>query len=170
MSVSQRRRGDLVHEILQEREIGATLGFLLTLLPNMQTIYITDYNEHLHGAGNLRFIIDKVATASHASTTPSSSARPCSRLYEMTFPRSDEGGNGDNWDLGMHAPIFYLPSMRTIRASHLTGIRDEWSYPGLRSNIETFEMCSSKINIKSFDHYLKDITHLREFRYQTDGD
>lgn len=130
-------------------DIVATLGFLLTLLSNVQTIHITDYNEHSHGAENLQFIIDKAATASRSSTTPSSSGRPLSRLYEMTFTRSDEG---------------------TIRASHLTAIRDQWSYPGLRSNIETLEICSSEINVRSFDKYLKNITNLREFRYQTVGD
>lgn len=36
---------DLAGAVLGEGDIGATLGFLLTLLPNLEMIHITDYNK-----------------------------------------------------------------------------------------------------------------------------
>ncbi|KAI4247203.1 MAG: hypothetical protein L6R40_001546 [Gallowayella cf. fulva] len=161
---------DLTSAILEDGDIGATLGSLLYLLPNLMTLNITDYNERSDGMANLKQILDDVLAASNqcSQNAAVASAPPLSKLNHVTFTRSDCGNVGDNWELEMWAPLFYLPSMRTVRSDHLRAPEEKWNYPRLRSKIEKLIISYPDLGLTSLDTYLRDIENLRCFCLSND--
>ncbi|KAL8673680.1 MAG: hypothetical protein Q9168_001895 [Polycauliona sp. 1 TL-2023] len=156
---------DLTSEILEEGDIGATLGLLLNLLPNLTTLTITDFNEHSQGMACLRQILDStLGDSTECEQRPKAgSVQPLSKLNHITFTRSDQGGEGDDWELAMWAPLFYLPSLRSVRADYVRASSETFHGPGHRSAIERLYFQSPDIDGPSLNTYLKDVKDLRHF-------
>ncbi|KAL8845669.1 MAG: hypothetical protein Q9221_009173, partial [Calogaya cf. arnoldii] len=83
----------------------------------------------------------------------------------VTFTRSDYGDEGDERELAMWAPLFYLPSMRSIRAEYVRAGEDTFHYPGRCWGIEELVFQDLEVNLTSLDSYLKDIKNLRHFQW-----
>ena len=178
---------ELKREILEEGDIGTTLGLIMALLPNLGTLHVTDYNDGSDGIGNLREVLDSVLVASQAPDRASENIcdlptdapmgaphrtdgveQALSRLRHVTFTRSDEGRHRDNWDLSMWAPLFFLPSMVSVHADHINTSEETWNLPEFRSNIESFSSHRSTLDAKSIATYLEGTRNLREFELVTE--
>ncbi|KAL9036227.1 MAG: hypothetical protein Q9180_004421 [Flavoplaca navasiana] len=159
---------DLTCDILQKGDIGATLGLLLILLPNLTTLSITDFNEQSNGMGNLKQILDIILADSNDRTRTAAMGptQPLSKLRHVHFTRSDQGMEGDLWDLEMWAPLFYLPSVRSVRAEYIRASDGIFNFFRVDSAIEQLVFKDCEVNNQSFDTYLKDIKHLRHFESQ----
>ena len=161
---------DLKQAILNEGDIGATLGFLLTLLQNLKTLHITDYDmRNFSGKylGAMDFVVDKVVIDTFSSSPSSTHVKPLGQLREIIFTCGDKSDR-INYSLDLHASFFYLPSIRTVRLLDIrTGYTDffPWDYPGINSEIETLSIFQSVIDNVSLQNYLKLTKHLRSFQY-----
>lgn len=160
---------DILTGILEEGYIGATLGFLLTLLPNLMILNVRDYSTISDGAENLNLIIENILKVGYSSMFTMVDPRPLTKLERVTFTRSDEGVAGDPWDLSMYAPLYYLPSMRFWWAQYICPERETWHFPGLCSSIERLSLNESEVDVISLNTYLKDTKHLRHFRCDVGG-
>ncbi|KAL8834475.1 MAG: hypothetical protein Q9176_007471 [Flavoplaca citrina] len=156
---------DLTCDILEKGDIGATLGLLLNHLPNLTTLSITDFNEQSNGMGNLKQILDSILADSNDRTRTAAMGptQPLGKLRQVHFTRSDQGMEGDLWDLEMWSPLFYLPSVRSVSAEYVRAGDAIFNYPGVNSAIEQLVFKDCELNVQSFDTYLKDIKHLRHF-------
>ena len=105
--------GRIASSILNGGDLGATLGFLLTLLPNL-TILKTEDNIDFDSSAfdGLRSIIDNVlkigyspGTISHTVSPPLSKLR-CLKLQQ-------------DLAVGVFAPLFQLPSISSISANNV---------------------------------------------------
>ena len=161
-------RGDeaLSRGVLKEGDIGATLGLLLNVLPNLRDLKIIHYRERSPGNGSLKRILDRILTTTQ--NTPRGSI-PCpSKLESVIFRRFDRVLNmADNETLSTYTPLFYLPSMRSICVDG-TNTEESWAYPGVQSNInrlEIRELHTSTIKHDSLRAYLKTTQNLLQFKY-----
>ncbi|KAI4230244.1 MAG: hypothetical protein L6R36_000209 [Xanthoria steineri] len=154
---------DLRRGILQG-DRGATMGLLLHLLQNLTALMITVYHEDSPGPGNLQQVLDGLLSNTNRSNTVANvaSARPLSKLSQVKFTH---GRHGISRNLSMWAPLFYLPSLRSVGAYSVRAKEDTWNYSGFRSDIEKLKFIHSDIDIKSLDNYLKDIKDLQHFQF-----
>ncbi len=153
----------LKHCILKEGDIGATLGFILTLLPNLASIYITDYGCTSDGSENFNTVVRNIVAA--GQSTGRSGIPSLSKLTHMSLIRSGRPAFGNDWDLAFFWPFFHLPSLRSLRGQNINASGNDWSYARLRSHIEELDFDQSFIDPQSFDTYLKDIESLGKFRF-----
>ena len=155
---------DLMRGILEKGDIGATLGLLINLLPNLTTLKVTDYNDGSHGVGNFKQILDEMlnSTVDPSNNNFVGSTYPTCKLREFSITRSDEGIHIGSWDVSMYAPLFYLPSMQSISLGYLRTSEEVWSYPGHHSRLERLYLKYPEIDLKSFENYTKDIKNLQE--------
>lgn len=149
--------------ILKEGDIGATLGFLLTLLPNLTSIHITDYGSTSDGSENLNNVARKIVEASRSPGRPGT--HNLSKLTHMSIKHSERGIASSHRDLAFYWPFFHLPSLRSLRGQHIHAIDNDWSYARLCSHIEELDFDQSFVDNQSFDTYLVDVKNLRKFRY-----
>lgn len=158
----------LTQEILEKGNIGATLALLLYNLPRLTDLKITDYNVMSEGIVHLKQVLDNMigATRIGMSGTQGKPTNPVYKLKNITLTRRSL--DADVWDLSMHAPFFYIPSVRSVRVEYLRAYREAWNYLELHSNIEKLEFYCPDADIKSFDTYLEAVDNLAEFRYQQD--
>ncbi|KAL8751291.1 MAG: hypothetical protein Q9184_006115 [Pyrenodesmia sp. 2 TL-2023] len=117
---------------------------------------------------NLKRILDRMVSATHSGMLGShkKSTNSMCKLKNVTFTRSDGVVGEYGWDLSMHAPFFYIPSMRSVRLEYLRAHAEVWNYPDLHSRIEKLDFYCPDTDIKSMDTYLEAIDDLAEFRYQ----
>lgn len=157
---------DLSRGVLEEGDIGATLGLLLNVLPNLKKLEIKNHCERSLGNGSLKRILDSMLTTSQKP--PRGSIQSTSKLESVLFRR--RGGVHDRFSYGnlsTYTPLFHFPSMRYIRAQCLTS-EDSWAYPGVQSHInrlEVREVPSSTVNHDSLRTYLKTTQNLLHFSY-----
>ncbi|KAL8644487.1 MAG: hypothetical protein Q9226_007739 [Calogaya cf. arnoldii] len=159
---------DLTLDTLEEGDIGATLGLLFNLLPNLTALTITDYNKYSDGMGYLTQVFENIILDGNINKKKSEVEQPLSKLKHITFTRSDEGAAGDEWELAIWAPLFYLPSIRSVRAEYLTVGGERFHFPGFCSRIENLVFQSSEVDSTSLNTYLKDIKNLRHFEFHDD--
>lgn len=154
---------DLRREILQG-DNGATIGLLLHLLQNLTALMIFNYHEDSRGMGNITQVLDGLLSNTNRSNTVANvaSARPLSKLSQVSFTHVQ---HGTSRSLFMWAPLFYLPSLRSVGAYFVRAKEDTWNYSGFRSDIEKLKFIDSDIDIKSLDTYLKDIKNLQHFQF-----
>ena len=150
--------------IISRGSIGATLGFLLLLLPNLQVVHTTDYGMSSRGMGDVKAIMDKLITAIRGTENSKPPGYPLSKLRKLNLERSDRGVHGDLWDLDFFAPFFFLPSMRFIKGHCISSCGESWKYPGLASNIERLSFPEGEISAESLTTYLRPIKNLRKFQ------
>ncbi|KAL8787425.1 MAG: hypothetical protein Q9213_002202 [Squamulea squamosa] len=160
----------LASGILNEGDIGATLGLLLNLLPNLTALKIIDYNVNSQGMRNLKQVLDGMLAKCNecSSVAERGSAVPLNKLRHVTFTRSARVMMDDEWNLSTWAPLFYLPSMRSVRAEYVIADEETWHYPGLRSKVEKLVLLHANVGIGSLDTYLKDIENLQHFEFHYD--
>ena len=156
----------LAKRIVCKGRIGTTLGFLLTLLPSLDSLHIKDYNKYSSGIEDLKTIIENVIHSNQNASEKFPSKRALSKLRSLTFSRT-RGFMGAMWDLHVYAPFFYLPGIRILQADSVMADKDTWSYPGMHSNIEELYFERSDISMECFNTYLKDTKALRNFKYDT---
>ena len=163
---------ELTSAILKEGNIGATLGLLLNVLPNLTHLEITDYDEESASYLNLKQILDRMARARNdrKKNNEKTCTQPVCKLRHITFTRSDKGILGDSINLARYAALFYFPSVRFIRVEYLRNGREIWNYPAHHSHIEGLDFYDPQTNIESLETYVKDIQSLRHFRYHTEDD
>lgn len=102
---------------LEMGEIGATLGYLLTLLSNLRHLRISHYSWNLHGIPTLRLLCGKINNASHHATKEERHKLPLAKLRTMTLSTCVRTGMaGNTWNLASFAPFLYLPSMRVLNS------------------------------------------------------
>ncbi|MCJ1377154.1 hypothetical protein MMC17_000246 [Xylographa soralifera] len=153
----------LVNAVLEKRHRGPILGFLLALLPNLTALHITDFNKTSEGSESLQAILKNVLHIGYGPNASTLDATPpLSKLRNMTFTRSDEGALVADLNLFIYAPLFYIPSMRSIRADFITP-NDRWSYPGVRSNIEELVLNDADIDADDVESYIENTTSLKHF-------
>ncbi len=159
----------LTNAILEDGDIGATLGLLLNILPRLTDLMITDYNGSSDGGVNFKRILDRMVIDSNSSMSGAQGEYRNSgcKLNNITLTRSDEGASFDKWDLSMHAPLFYTPSMRSIRVEYLRAHEEVWNHPGLRSRLEILDIYRPATDIKSLNTYLGASENLTDFCYDT---
>ena len=160
------RDDDLIRGILEEGDIGATLGLLISLLPNLTGLEITDYNDGSDGIANLKQILDEMLNfnVDAINLNHGESTYPICKLRELSITRSDQGSHGDDWDISMYAPLFYLPSMQSISVGYLRTAGELWSYSGHHSCLKRLSLQSANMDLQSFETYTKDIENLHELR------
>lgn len=148
-------------------QIGATLGLLLTLLPNLEAIQITEFGVNLEGLENLTTVIRNVVTTRCSDLGISKSPAPPGKLQSITFPENNHRHylSSRRWHLEPYAPFFFLPSMRTFQAQHCRAISGTWNFPGLHSHVEELSFKDSDLNLPGFEAYLRATKNLRLFRY-----
>ncbi|KAI4096586.1 MAG: hypothetical protein LQ339_006953 [Xanthoria mediterranea] len=153
---------DLRRGILQG-DRGATIGLLLHLLQNLTALWITVDDGDSQRMGNFKQVLDGLLSNTNRSNTVANvaSARPLSKLSQVNFTHV----HGISRNLSMWAPLFYLPSLRSVGAYSVTAKEDTWDYSGFRSDIEKLKFINSDIDIKSLDNYLKDIKDLQHFQF-----
>ena len=156
----------MIRGILEEGDIGATLGLLISLLPNLTGLEITDYNDGSDGIANLKQILDEMLNfkVDASNLNHVDSTYPMCKLRELSITRSDQGIHGDDWDTSMYAPLFYLPSMQSISVGYLRTAGELWSYSGHRSCLKRLSFQSAEMDLQSFETYTKDIENLQELR------
>ncbi|KAI4229561.1 MAG: hypothetical protein LQ349_006374 [Xanthoria aureola] len=154
---------DLRRGILQGDK-GATIGLLLHLLQNLTALMITVNDENSQRPGNLKQVLDGLLSNINRSNTVANVAsdRPLSKLSQVNFTHDP---HGISRSLSMWAPLFYLPSLRSVGAYSVRAKEDTWNYSGFRSDIEKLKFINSDIDNQSFDTYLKDIKDLQHFRF-----
>ncbi|KAL8794055.1 MAG: hypothetical protein Q9195_003355 [Heterodermia aff. obscurata] len=158
---------DLAQAILNEGEIGATLGFLLTLLQNLKILHVTDYDleNSRKTLWSMKTIMDNLLNVSRASSRSSTYFQPLGQLREIIFSCTDNSEDAETYSLAKYAPFFYLPSMRTIQLFDIRAESDTWDYPESHSNIENLSIYRSGGDKQSVRNYLKHTSHLRSFEY-----
>ena len=162
---------DLTQDILKEGDIGATLGFLLTLLQNLKIFHIADQPTAVSAGWDcytlrsIKIIVDNLLTGSRASSLSSAYVQPLGQLREIILTCSDRNRYGCYSDLATHAPFFYLPSMRTVRLFRTQTTWDTGNLPTFHSEIETLSISKSTIERESLENYLRLTKHLRSFQY-----
>ncbi|KAI4180071.1 MAG: hypothetical protein LQ346_007065 [Caloplaca aetnensis] len=158
---------ELTNAILEGGDSGATLGLLLNILPRLTDLDITDYCEASDGGVNLRQILDRMVSDSNTymSGAQGESTNSGCKLKTITLVNLDKESTDDEWNLSMYAPLFYTPSVRSIRVEFLTSHEEVWSYPGLRSRVEKLDFFRPMTDIKSMDTYLGAVANLANFRY-----
>ena len=117
-------KDDIASCILDKCEVGATLGFLLTLLPNLTTLKILDNSNYVsHGLLNLRSIIKNVLKIGYSPTASSRRVSPpLSKLKSLELQRDT---------INIYAPLFQLPSISSIRADDVySGNVEKMKFPG----------------------------------------
>ena len=150
-------------------DIGATLGLLLNVLPNLRRLKIADFRERSLGEGSLKRILDNMLITSQ--NPQEGSTPPLSKLKSVIFKRhGTEVYKPDNVSLSTFAPLFYFPSMRVFRADYLRANEDSWTYPGVLSHINRLEFYMSTINDKDLKTCLKATQDLMHFEYVGDCD
>ena len=158
---------ELMRGILEEGDIGATLGLLINLLPNLAALGITNYNYGSNGIWKFRRILDNMVASAVENSNNNSvrSTNPTCKLREVNITRSDPVYRTPSWSLSMYAPLFYLPSMQSISVEYLKTSMDIFYYHGHHSSrLNRLCLQSSKIDLQSFRTYTKDIENLQELR------
>ncbi|KAL8896159.1 MAG: hypothetical protein Q9207_007846 [Kuettlingeria erythrocarpa] len=158
---------ELTNAILEGGDSGATLGLLMNILPRLTDLEIIDYCEASDGAVKLRQILDRMVSDSNRSMsgTQGQPANSGCKLKNITLVNSDEGSTTDECSLSIHPPLFYLPSVRSMRIKYLSAYEEVWNYPAPHSRIEMLEFFHARSDIKSMDNYLGAVMNLANFRY-----
>lgn len=126
--------------VLREGSIGATLGFLLTLLPDLAVLINTKCSNYAWtGTKGVKAIVQNILQMGYGHGHALKTATPpLAKLKKVVFTRSDEATGGDTYGLEAWAPFWYLPSMRSVHAEYINP-SDNWNYSGFESSIE--ELC-----------------------------
>lgn len=127
--------------ILKEGDIGATLGFLLTLLPNLTSIYITDYGSTSHGSGNCNDVARNIVEAGRSPGRPAT--QTLSKLTHMSIKHSERGMTSIDRDRDLafywHSSTYHLFArfaVNTFTPSIMIGVMPDFVLIS-RSSIST---------------------------------
>ena len=152
---------DLSRAVL-EKDVGATLGLLLNILPNLRALYITGFTEG--DTGSLKRIFESMLTSSQ---NPAREPAPFfGKLESVIFVgRRQWNQGGDSLDLSTYAPLLYFPSVRYLHIHRLDVSDDSWTYPGVLSHITRLEIVRSTISVEALKSFLKTTQNLQHFEY-----
>ena len=152
--------GTIASGILDKGQVGATLGFLMTLLPNLTTLKAVGSELSVsYGSTNLRSVLENIRKICYCRKKKTTSRRvspPLAKLrcLELTEDKA----------VRAYAPLFRLPSISTIRAHNVRAYSTMLQCPGfhidvthslrtLNSHFEVRNYCSSlercMLNLKS---------------------
>ena len=140
------------------------VGILLTMLPNVESITITDMPDDAHP---LTEIISAIAGANRDVSSPVY-GKALARIHEVAFEtRHISGGEY----AGYFEPFAALPSMRSLYGRNIGGYKNE-SYEELDQDgraacgqVEVIEFVHSSVDILFFERLLGFTAALRKFTY-----
>lgn len=138
---------------------GPACAILITLLPNLRSMTITDTSGMETPLG---FMVKQIADAS--SWGNRTSPQSLGELSEVDTNHSDY----ITW-LEMYAPWVALPSMRSLRGHTVRGYGFRWEYSPQISGVTNIRYCYSSISATSFTELFKGIKALETFTYEGGG-
>lgn len=138
---------------------GPACAILITLLPNLRSMTITD---HLTIETPLGFMVKQIADAS--SWGDRISPQSLGKLSEV-----ETGGSDFEVMLGIYAPWVALPSMRSLRGYMVDGDSFRWPYPPQISGVTSIQYCYSTISARGFTELFKGIKALETVEYEGGG-
>ncbi|MCJ1296207.1 hypothetical protein MMC34_007773 [Xylographa carneopallida] len=154
----------LVEGVLEDKTIGALLGFLIVLLPNLNALHLIDIDELADGSNHMNSIFKNVLHVGYEPDNPALEATPpLSKLRKITMTCCDGYIRGDRSIPFMYVPLLNMPSIRSVRADRVE-LGDRWSYPGFGSNIEKLVLNNVDIDIEDLGDYIVNTTKLRYVR------
>lgn len=121
----------LAFQILNKGNIGATLGFLFTLLPNLTTLKVAENIYHFsHDFGKLRDVINNVLRIGYTTMNPHKVSPPLSKLNCVELKQDR--------DIWIYAPLFRLPSISSIRVDDVQDSVDlRFNCPGFHIKVNS---------------------------------
>ncbi|KAL8945380.1 MAG: hypothetical protein Q9211_000089 [Gyalolechia sp. 1 TL-2023] len=138
------------------------LAILLTMLPNLELIEMTDMS---HDTGNpVREIVWAIAAANQDPASPVHN-RALMKLVEISLDRSDTE-YGEN--ITMYIPFTTLPSVRVLHGRMIEGndFRDEGHVPSQPGHIQDVNFMYSAIGVDAWEWMFKAIgNNLKRFGY-----
>ena len=158
-------RGDEVGnwvEKLRRGDTNAAACLFLTLLPNLESLSVCDYSSQ--GLAEFIYEISKANQSRHRMLQ---GLRPLNNLVAITinYPRSM---NQPGEKLGIFEACMTLPSLRSLRGTHIDSQFDRWpigeEFP-FESNVTEIDFSNSTVNAESFARLLKRIKALRRLTY-----
>ena len=131
--------------ILNKGNIDATLGFLLTLLPNLTTLKVENDNHgSLHDFDHLRNVIKNVLRNGYRpTTTPRRVSPPLSKLKCVELTK--------DLHIETYAPLFQLPSIVSIRVDDVRNNNDfRLNCPGFHIEENSHSNFTYEFKVRSY--------------------
>ena len=150
-----------------EGEIGATLGLLLNVLPNLRTLDITAYSERSSGT-RIRVLNRVLDRMLNKSSKPARGSMPSlGKLETVIFKgRDSELDIINKSNLSSYTSLLHFPSIRYFFVKNLRAMEDGWTYPGHQSHISRIEFDMSTMNNENLKIFLKTTHKLLNFKFQ----
>ena len=142
----------------------AFISVLMTLLPNLQSVRITDSSDELEQIGEM---VKGIAIANRDPTSKGY-GKALTKLTQIALDRTDIGLGQD---FGLYTPFAALPSMRSLHGNMIQAAdllyRGELS--STKSQVKTIRFTSSAVGGFSFPYLLANIDGLERFTYHHAG-
>lgn len=141
------------------------LGILLTMLPNVKSITISDV---LDKAAPMTEMIVAIAEANRDPSSPVH-RKALANLYEVALETTHSRVSGE--EMGIYEPFAALPSMRSLYGTSITGYKREASMPlphrtrDKGCQFEVVKFVQSAVDADSFDGLLGIAAALKDFTY-----
>ena len=173
--LSESRRDQWRNALLQRSNQGHHLAVLLTLLPNLQSIALTDMSFAEDGEA-ISEMVWAVAAANRDPMSPCH-GKALSKLRKISVDHADTE-NGE--EFAFYAPFIALPSVRAIHGRMIDGdfaqreLHPERFGQALEESlrpeqIEEIDIEYSAIDLNSWQWILSSIVNLRKFIYHHGG-
>ncbi|KAL8772739.1 MAG: hypothetical protein Q9209_002084 [Squamulea sp. 1 TL-2023] len=138
------------------------VGILLTILPNLESITITNMSLECYP---ITEIVSAVAAANRDPDAPLH-GKALTKVLEVSLDCSEvrRGGN-----FAVYAPFTALPSLRSIHGRMIDGNTVRRPADPLCNDIEEIKIIFSSVDLGSWKWMLKHIKNLKRFSYHHNG-
>lgn len=163
-------KAELCKEVSSPYDRSAGTAFLLTVLPNIESLTLCEFPTHLHECYLVRPIVERIAEVNR-SIDPRSyySGTALSQLKEVTFNFC----TFSTMTIRSYIAFATLPSMRALYGEKVTGGGKPPLWPTfLKGDLSVMEISFTKsaVNPEAFEFSLTRISRLQEFTYHHNYD
>jgi len=147
---------------VEHSSVDAFIGIIVSLLPNLQSITITDASYRMP---RFRELVTGIAIANQDSASEGY-GKALTSLTEVVMNRIDtEMGE----DFTLYAPFAALPAMRSLHGNMIDGEDFTYTPSNAKSQIEEIEIFTSAVSGSAFASLLARIESLEKFTYHHAG-
>ena len=142
-------------------EVGAPNCMLLTLLPNVERIYLCEYEHHNST------MLEMISKISRTNEIISPSTPEKLSLVKLDEIHVQFRASGERNESGMLEAFMTLPSLRVVRARDLTGSYtfSNWLYPDQYSNVTDLHFRQCTLAVPDLARLFKHLKALHVFSY-----
>lgn len=151
------------HDKVGGSEVGAANCLLLTLLPNVKSVFVWE-NDHFYS--EMANIIHKISKTNEKASRQIWETLSLVKLQEVNIYSLGSSGR-DTGKSGVMEAFMTLPSLRTVRGRHLgPGYTfDRWIYPDHCSNVTELHFRGCTLPVRHLARLFRYLKTLRIFSY-----